>query len=313
MKKRDSNNPLQDVTGDAPSLSTVPIQKTLEAAGKIVAPSAFIAALLYYFGWARTNALYSAFGIDQSLLQFSTQDYFLRSIQITLGSISVLLMSTLGLIWGHHGLSRLGTVSRVWHIRIISLLGITGFALLIASYLIPQTGASVFILIPSFWTVGVILLVYCFSILSKLKMVCGPNGKDMPFLDTFPRWLRNWSMGLIAALLIVGIFSTASISAKMQGQAQAEAIKKNPGILPAITVYSQKPLLLEGVGITVEEIGSGQDTFHYKYQGLRFLVRSGGRYFLMPHIWENDVSYAIILAESDGIRIEVSPQRRFSY
>ncbi len=208
-------------------------------------------------------------------------------------------MLALGLIWAHHGLSRLRNSDRAWFTRIVGLLGVTGVALLLASYLIPQTiYQSVSVLIPSFWTVGVALLVYCLSILSQLKMTRGSNGKEISWLETFPRWLRNWSVGLIATLLVVGVFSTASISAKIQGQAHAEVIKKNPGALPSVTVYSQKPLMLEGAGITMEEIGSDKDTFRYKYQGLRFLVRSGGRYFLLPHLWENDVSYAIVLAES---------------
>jgi hypothetical protein len=151
------------------------------------------------------------------------------------------------------------------------------------------------------------LLVYGLSILAQLKMVRGKNGKEMPFLQIFPEWLRNWSIGIIALLLTVGIFSTTSIFAKMQGQAHAEAIKANPSILPAVTLYSQKPLMLEGIGITLETIGEDPETFRYRYQGLRFLVLSGGRYFLLPNFWEKNTSFAIILSESNSVRIEVAP------
>lgn len=286
------------------------IQKSLEVMGKVVAPSALIAALLYYFGWARTNALYSALGIDQSLLQFTTQEYFLQSIQTTLGSASIIMMAALALIWLHHGLNRLKDLNRTWLIWIASLISITSFVLVIISYLIPQTSSNyqpVSILIPLLWTVGVALLLYGLSILAQLKMARDAEGKKIPFSETFPEWLRNWSTGLIAILLIVGTFSTTSIFAKMQGQAHAEAIKANPGILPAVTVYSQKPLMLEGAGITVKTIGDDPDTFRYRYQGLRFLVLSRGKYFLLPSHWKDGVSSAILLTDSEGIRVEVSP------
>ncbi len=310
MKKQRSNSPPQDTNSDTPPFSTGAILKSLEAMGKVVAPSALLAALLFYFGWVRTNALYSAFGIDQSLLQFTTQDYLLRSIQIALGSVSVFLMITLAVIWIHYGLNRLRNFNRAWLMWIARLISIISFGLVIVSYLLPQTSAnyhSVSVLIPLFWTVGVALLVYGLSTLAQLKTVLSADGKDMPFLQTFPEWLRNWSAGLIIALLIVGTFSTTSIFANIQGQSHAEAIKTNPSNLPAVTIYSQKPLMLEGAGISVETIGKDPDTFRYRYQGFRFLVRSGGKYFLVPNLWENDVSYAIILPESDSIRVEVSP------
>ena len=310
MRKQNSNNLPQDISSDAPLFSTGAIQKSLGIIGKIVTPSALVVALLYYFGWTRTYALYSAFGIDQSLLQFTTQDYLLRSIQIALGSVSVILMITLALIWVHYGLNRLRSVNQTWLTRIARLICIASFTLVVISYLLPQSSAnypSVSVLTPLFWTAGVALLVYGLSILAQLKMVRGEDGKKMPFLQMFPEWLRNWSMGLIAMLLIVGIFSTASISAKMLGQAQAEAIKANPSILPAVIVYSQKPLTLEGAGITTETIGEDPETFRYRYQGLRFFVRSGGKYFLLPNFWKKDVSFTIILSESDSIRVEVAP------
>ena len=310
MRKPNSNNPPQD-PGSVPALfSTGAIQKSLETVGKVVAPSALAAALLYYFGWARTNALYSAFGIDQSLLQFTTQDYLLRSVQVALGSMSALLMVLLALIWVHYGLERLRNSNPTWLRWVANLICVSSVVFIVTSYLLPQTDLNfqpVSILIPLLWSTGVALLVYGLYILAQLKTVRDKDGKETLFLQTFPEWLRNWSMGLITLLLIVGIFSTTSIFAKMQGQAHAEAIKANPSVLPAVTVYSQKPLMLEGAGITVETISEAPETFRYRYQGLRFLVRSGGRYFLLPELWEKDVSFSIILSESDSIRVEVAP------
>jgi hypothetical protein len=300
MRKPKNSNPAQDPSSEPAPFSTSTIQKSLEVIGKVVAPSAVLVALLFYFGWVRTNALYSAFGIDQSLLQFTTQDYLLRSIQVALGSVSTFLMAALALIWGHYGLRRLKNINQPWFIRITSLICIASFSLVVISYLLPQDKA-VSILTPLLWTIGVAFLVYGLATLSQTKWLHGAS-----FLHTLPEWLRSWSVGIIIALLIVGAFSTTSIFARMQGQAQAETIKKNPGILAAVTVYSRMPLMLEGTGISVDMISEDADTFRYRYQGLRFFVRSGGNYFLLPSIWKNKESHAIILSESDKIRVEVS-------
>ncbi|QGZ52628.1 hypothetical protein GPZ77_33930 [Streptomyces sp. QHH-9511] len=45
----------------------------------LLAPTTFIGALLLYFGFAYTDALYAHFGVDAATLGFSTQDYALRS------------------------------------------------------------------------------------------------------------------------------------------------------------------------------------------------------------------------------------------
>jgi len=45
----------------------------------VVTPFATLTGLLYYFGWVRTNAIYSHFGIDANLLAYSLQDYLVRS------------------------------------------------------------------------------------------------------------------------------------------------------------------------------------------------------------------------------------------
>ncbi|MFF8279994.1 hypothetical protein ACF05T_28505 [Streptomyces lateritius] len=45
----------------------------------LLAPTTFIGALLLYFGFTYTDALYAHFGVDAATLGFSTQDYALRS------------------------------------------------------------------------------------------------------------------------------------------------------------------------------------------------------------------------------------------
>lgn len=46
--------------------------------GTITSQAALITGVLYYIGWARTNSLFSYFGVDTALVGFSAPDYVLR-------------------------------------------------------------------------------------------------------------------------------------------------------------------------------------------------------------------------------------------
>jgi hypothetical protein len=57
------------------------LRSALETTGLVVAPVTLLTALLFYFGWASSNSLWTYFGVDQSVLGFSARDYILRAIR----------------------------------------------------------------------------------------------------------------------------------------------------------------------------------------------------------------------------------------
>jgi hypothetical protein len=57
----------------------VGVRDVAEAVGLVTAPAAGLAALGLYFGWKRTQTYAAYFGIDNSVLGFSVQEYTLRS------------------------------------------------------------------------------------------------------------------------------------------------------------------------------------------------------------------------------------------
>ncbi|MEW6402658.1 MAG: hypothetical protein AB1649_12715 [Chloroflexota bacterium] len=302
------NNPPKE--GDVAAVfSPSLILKWFETFVKIFGPSALTVTLLYYFGWVRTRALYAAFGIDQSLLQFSTQDYLLRSTQISLGALSMFLTVLLALLWIHYGLTRMRARESPWFARSVLLICLAGLVLIVTSYVWPHDlvgNQAVSILIPLFWTAGVGMTLYGLSLYAGTKTVRDSKGNETHLIQTLPPWLCNWSIGLACALMLVGTFSVVSIAANMEGRARAAAIMADPGIQPEIVVFSKIPLMLQSPDIIVEQIGDDTETFRYKYSGLYLLVRSGDKYFLIPGSWTSGKFYSVILTESDGIRIEVS-------
>lgn len=50
--------------------------------GAVTSQVVLITAVFYYFGWVRTYSFFSYFGVDSRLLNYSTADYVLRSINV---------------------------------------------------------------------------------------------------------------------------------------------------------------------------------------------------------------------------------------
>jgi hypothetical protein len=68
------------VPADVPGTTEpVGLRELAEAVGLITAPAAGFATLAFYFGWRRTNTYAQYFGLDNSVLGFSFQEYVLRS------------------------------------------------------------------------------------------------------------------------------------------------------------------------------------------------------------------------------------------
>src|SRR5215510_12251894 len=85
------------------------IWRTVELAASVVGPVTVLAALLYYFGWVRTAALFDYFGIDQRLLGYTTQDYLARSAGVAFRPTTALVLGALAAIVAH---SQLGQLAR---------------------------------------------------------------------------------------------------------------------------------------------------------------------------------------------------------
>lgn len=76
--------------------------------------------------------------------------------------------------------------------------------------------------------------------------------------------------------------------------------------LPAVTVYSERSLALDAVPserLAVTETSR----YTHRYFGLRLLLFSGGRYFLLPDTWTRETGIVVVLADTPELRVEISP------
>ena len=102
------------------------LRSVLETATLVLAPTTVITALLFYFGWAQTNALFGRLGIDQSALGFTVQDYMLRSVNSTFRPLSVVLLAAVAGLSAHIALTRAmatpgrtGLAERLWPVPMV--------------------------------------------------------------------------------------------------------------------------------------------------------------------------------------------------
>src|SRR4051794_15967597 len=75
--------------------SSLGVWQRLRAAGALaVGQLGIITALAFYFGWTHTQAYLRYFGLDTSLVQYTTTDYVLRSVGASYWPLMALGSST---------------------------------------------------------------------------------------------------------------------------------------------------------------------------------------------------------------------------
>lgn len=305
------NSPSTQNSGSEPT--TFSLKTTFELIGKVIAPSTILTVLLFYYGWVRTNALFYYFGIDQTVLGFSIQDYLLRSITVVFEPLRWILILLLAGLWGHVWISRLITAqpeAKVsWFVGCLPRL-ILAFGLLLvlsseaAVWLNPQFE---FLLYPLIWTIGVSLTSCGFYLFIQLRGTRNGAEKRTSQMPVASPGVHRLSVGLVIGLLLMGLFWTVADYGSLMGRRRAEQIVWWPEYSPNVIVYSQGSLGLEGPGVTQTIVSDPQSIYKYRYTGLRFLIRSDNKYFLLPLSKSRSPSNTIIIPDDDTIRVEISP------
>jgi len=108
----------------------------------------------------------------------------------------------------------------------------------------------------------------------------------------------------LAGLLAGGIFWAWGSYAGRVGTADAQQMALDLPYRTEVSVFSAGRLGLDGHGVTFDAYGDDDSVYHYRYTGLRLLLRSGDRYFLVPKNWQRGRDAVFVLSESGGVRIQ---------
>ncbi len=277
----------------------------LRAIGTVVAPASLVTGLLYYFGWVRTNAQARFFGIDPSVLEFSTQDYLLRSISPTFWPLALLLVVVLlGACMHALACSWVATPERHGRLRRAAFaLGAAGVALLAFGLLATNWRAAVghrLLLTPVAFALGVPLTGYAVYVLARLRR----DGDRLP-RSPWP-YLPAVAVTIATSLFVLSLFWAMGDYAHLKGRQLARNLSNNLSLLTNVVVYSERDLGIDAPGVTRSELGGGEGDYRFRYSGLSLLIRSEDKYFLLPDEYDGT---SIVLSESEGVRLEFVRRR----
>ena len=302
--------------------TSAPWSMLAEWAAAIVPLLAILTSLAVWFGFQIVNSRTRYFGIDPTVLGFSTSDFVLRSVSALIRPLIYLLLLSLVVISVHAGVRwlinetpgrpRVGT-------------GLTAGSLLcIASGVgLVWLGSNVFRAEdlsdysfgthclgmslgrwwqPSVLPLGVVLVLYGVWLFRKRSDRTAP--------PSMPLWQRV-AVVVTAVIVIVGIFWSFSLYATAAGALESHSYACHHfDKLPKVIVYSTVPLNLQQEdGLVTRRVGEEGSQYHWRYSGLRLLIRSDDKYFILPANWLGQDDIAIVLSDSPALRFEFSPGR----
>jgi hypothetical protein len=286
----------------------------LQVLSLVVAPTTFVTALLYYFGWVSTGAEFGNFGLAQSLLGLSTTDYVLRSVAPMFWPLSLLVMVVIFGFLLHLALMRTlprsSALAQRWVPIAIGLVGLIflwqGVAV---PFEIPRAVADYGFTPPQiFLAAGIALTSYAGYLWDRLRV---PAAQRRPWVATSP-WAARGLVVFPILLVLLFIFWAVSDYAAAYGRTHAKEVEGKLDERSSVTVYSAKRLYIDdsadsgsGSGVHEEPLPEGDGAYRYRYQGLRLLGRSNDRYFLLPGNWSPGHPVTIVLLDSDTIRVEL--------
>lgn len=286
---------------DAERSTSFDVQKTLETVGLVAAPAALVTAILYWFGLELTGGRAGYFGLTTGTLGLSTTDYLVRGTEAGIVPLVVLFVVVLVAVVVHLAISRLA-VSRggaTWFRR-----GLVG-ALVLATGLLGVGTSGVFVALPAPFD-GYLLPAALLSVspILALYLVALIRGRPEP---TSEGWFRIAGVAAVA-LSVLGVFWATSLYADALGRGRAQQLAGNLAAQPRVIVYSERSLALDPATVSTQRLPvSDQERFTYRYSGLRLLLQSDVRYFLVPDSWTRTSGTVIVLTESPDVRVEFAP------
>lgn len=258
-------------------------------------PIALATSLLLFFGWTRTRAEARTFGYDVSVTGMSAQDFVLKSVLILYVPVLILLIAAIGLAWLHAQAIRIAQgntgVRRALAWFAEALVTSWPIWLVLGVFAVLFLPPLRLFAIPALLTVALVSIMYGDHLRSRLHR-----------RDRLPSAMRTL---LIATLLLAVFWDTERVAGAV-GSAYASQIASDPRQLVAVTVSSPKRLGIAVPGIVESKLTAADSAYPYRYDGLRLLQVSGGRYFLISQDWSTANRRVLVIKITDPYRVEFS-------
>jgi hypothetical protein len=262
------------------------LERWVTFATRIVAPVTLISGLLFYFGYVSARAQYEYFGIDVDTIGLRTQDYVMRSPQpLLVPLLGITLLAVAGLLL-HNAIQPTATTIRRAKIVTITLLllGVLGL-------------------------IGYPLLGHLPYYALVVPAVIGLAAATLGYLSYFDRKAAGLTpqyvlLGLLAVVTTTCAFWATATTAQYSGRGLAKSDAQNLKQFPVVILDTKERLQLRSPGIEETSLRTGaEQSFNYRYRGLRLLVVGQNRLFLVPQQW-NAANTTFVVPLDGSIRVQ---------
>jgi hypothetical protein len=253
-----------------------------------------ISSALYFFGYIRASYTFGHYGVDLGLLRFSAQDYILRSGFAAFSPVVCLLLiyGFLVCIVEFRQLARAGRSRR--HKATVGALEIA-----FSTFALSILGTSAAILRGQINPLAFLSIAVSAAALVAISRLTSnwPPKKLSLWLSLLPALI-----GMSVVLLFLGVYVQAASS----GAAVAQNIDENLEARPSVLLYSDTNLAItDGQGVLTAEVQGAGEKYKFVTSGLKLLIYSGDRYFLMRSNPDRSPSEVLIVPSSSNVRLDV--------
>jgi hypothetical protein len=307
-----------------PATTTTDVLKdALKPVVALLANVTVLTALLVYFGWRRAETHADRLGIDESILGMTTREYVLRAV----GPVLVLLIgiAVCGLAWvalerrltprlippddsAAAGDGAVPVTIRLAEAALTLAWIVLPMLVYLLGFVFP---AAAFVLFPASIGAGALLWVYAGRVRRERHVSHDDtNEEDADHSDNRRSLL---ALGFVGLLVLVCLFWTASNYAEVLGDRLADDFVAEVDRLPGVVVSSERALFLEGPEVDEQRLpGAHADgALRYRYEGLRLLEHTGGKFFLVSDGWTTEYGVVFVMRDDDrSVRLDFVRDRR---
>lgn len=110
---------------------------------------------------------------------------------------------------------------------------------------------------------------------------------------------------LLATLAALGLLWAIALYAPEVGEKAARNAVAGLNRSPDVVLYSKERMSIAGLGVEVTELPQKESAFLFRYSGLRMLIYTNERYFLLPATWQKGRESVYIVRDNDDVRVDV--------
>jgi hypothetical protein len=277
--------------------------------GAIIAPTTFLTALLYYFGWSHAYWFFDYFGVNSTVLGLTSTDYIMRSVDALFIPMTVVAAVILVALWAHAALrSYLAAEDRPRAFRYLvpaialagAILAVGGFVSVFTTTVLSQHLVAAPLSLGS----GILLLAYSIHLQRLLTVTEHGVRARRPERGAGPGWagLAEWTF--VLALVGLSLFWAATDYSAAVGRSRAREFVTELPTYPNVVVYSEQSLSLTGPGIKEVRCHNPNAAYGYRYDGLKLVVESSDQYLFLPALWTPTSGAAILIPRTSSLRLE---------